>query len=186
MTRVGLGPTFLPVPDTRKTLIVACPSCRRRYRHEFQPERAPMAHCAACDERFEPAPPRRQYVLVPGGALPGPARVPAPAGMDDPLLEQQLSVSSSPPVTEETPEPQAEAAEPASTSPAVAPKRRFGKSVTAALEAAVAVIPCGIGAGLAYYFAGSLNQDPIISAILGGVTGLLLGWACMLWIAHAD
>ena len=63
---------------------------------------------------------------------------------------------------------------------------RNGQRIMAALDASIIMVPCGLGAGLAYYFVGSLNQDPIISAILGGVTGLLLGWACMLWIAHAD
>lgn len=173
-------------------MIVACPSCRRRYRHEFQ--LAQLAHCGACDERFEPAPPRRQYVLVPGGPIPAAGRIPAAAGLDDPLLGETVGVSSDP-VPSACPGPvpatdsllsATDEAGPESQETAAVPESQFGPRVTKLLEASVAVVPCGLGAGLAYYFSGSLNQDPIISAILGGVTGLLLGWACVLWIAQAD
>ena len=63
---------------------------------------------------------------------------------------------------------------PAPESDGPRPDGRFGPQLTAALELATALVPCGLGTGLAYYFAGSLNQDPFISAVLGGVTGLLL------------
>ena len=168
-------------------LIIICPSCHRRYRHDFQAAAARVAHCAACDERFEPVPAKRTYVLVPGAAVPGPGMLPAVIGTDDSLLaDNQLGAGAlylspgleSGDATETVPA--------ALESDGLCSEDRIAPRMTAVLEASVAVVPCGLGAGLAYYFAGSLNQDPIISAILGGVTGLLLGWACMLWIAHAD
>ena len=119
-------------------------------------------------------------MLVAGGAIPG---------ADDPLLAGPVGVSKAP-VPPADPESVVATDGPlpatAEAGSAGSPEPRSGPRVSAILETAVVVIPCGLGAGLAYYFAGSLNQDPIISAILGGVTGLLLGWACMLWIAHAD
>ena len=124
--------------------------------------------------------------------------------MDDPLLAGKLldasvgagSGAPTPVFTDamtagESSSPAAESIGPTETAPALESdgprsEERIGPRIMAALDASIAVVPCGLGAGLAYYFAGSLNQDPIISAILGGVTGLLLGWACVLWIAHAD
>ena len=156
-------------------MIVTCPSCCRRYRHDFQADAAQVAHCAACDQRFEPVAAKRTYVLVPGGAVPEFGSPPTAIGMDNPLLAGQLLDAS--------PGPESIAA---LESDGPRSEGRIGSRVMAALDASIAVVPCGLGAGLAYYFAGSLNQDPIISAILGGVTGLLLGWACMLWIARAD
>ena len=76
-------------------MIVICPSCHRRYRHDFQVDVAQVAHCGACDERFEPVPPKRTYVLVPGGSV-SPAAVspagipPAAIGLHDPLLAGKL------------------------------------------------------------------------------------------------
>ena len=161
-------------------VIVICPSCQNRYRHDFQIDVAQVAHCGACDERFEPVPARRTYVLVPAtplapAGMPPVASAPVAVGMHDPLREGKLLDAALAP--EFPPVPESDGPHEAS---------RFGPQLTAVLELAIAVVPCGLGAGLAYYFAGSLNQDPFISAILGGVTGLLLGWACVLWIAQAD
>ncbi len=180
-------------------MIVICPSCRNRYRHDFAADAAQVAHCAACDERFEPVPAKRTYVLVPGAAVPRAGILPTAIGMGDPLLAGTLPDASvdagfgapTPVSTDAVTVGQSSSPGPGSIGPALKSdgphrERRIGTRVMAALDASIAVVPCGLGAGLAYYFAGSLNQDPIISAILGGVTGLLLGWACMLWIAHAD
>ncbi len=164
-------------------MIVICPSCSRRYRHEFEAAATQVAHCAGCDERFDPVPAKRTYVLVPGGAVPAAGIPPPVIGMDDPLLAGQPI--DTPPGAEFGAPPGLEIS-PAFESERPRSEGRIGPRIMAALDASIAMVPCGLGAGLAYYFAGSLNQDPIISAILGGVTGLLLGWACMLWIAHAD
>jgi hypothetical protein len=56
----------------------------------------------------------------------------------------------------------------------------------AMLESVVALLPGGVGAVLAYHYAGPLGQDPITWAALGGAIGLLLGWACLLWITRGD
>ncbi len=165
-------------------MIVLCPSCHNRYRHDFQAA-AQVAHCAACDERFEPVPPKRTYVLVPGGSVPETGSPPAAIGMDDPLLAGKL-LDVSIGTGSDAPAAVSSDAAPSPESDGRQTEGRVGPGLTAALELAVAVVPCVLGAGLAYYFAGSLNQDPIIAAILGGVTGLLLGWACVIWIAQAD
>ncbi len=216
LTRNRRGPTFpqavsrrvrVPAPERQReaSLIVICPSCCNRYRHDFAADAAQVAHCAACDERFEPVPAKRTYVLVPGGAVPEAGIPPTAIGMDDPLLAGKLldaslgagsgaptPVSTDAVMVRESSSPgpgsigATETAPPALESEGPRSEGRIGPRIMAALDASIAVVPCGLGAGLAYYFAGSLNQDPIVSAILGGVTGLLLGWACMLWIAHAD
>ena len=210
LTRNRRGPTFpqavsgrvrVPALERQReaSLIVICPSCCRRYRHDFAAQAAQVAHCAACDERFEPVPAKRTYVLVPGGAVPAAGLPPTVSGMNDPLLAGKLldaslgagfgaptPVSVDAVTVRESTSPGPRSIGPALESDGPYGEGRIGPRVMAALDASIAVVPCGLGAGLAYYFAGSLNQDPIISAILGGVTGLLLGWACMLWIAHAD
>ena len=74
----------------------------------------------------------------------------------------------------------------ASTDQAADVRPRAARRSRSILESVVALFPCGIGAGMAYHFAGPWDQDPITWAALGGAIGLLLGWACLLWITRGD
>jgi hypothetical protein len=96
-------------------MIVVCPSCQRRYRHEFGPGApAAFARCSACHERFRLERPKRSYVLVAAGT---PAAALPPVAGDDPLM-------ATPPVGIDLPPAPSPAAEPAaaelSTSPETA------------------------------------------------------------------
>jgi len=175
-------------------MIVSCPSCRQRYRHEFDVDVvSEPAHCSSCDEHFELAAPKRQYMVVAAGSPPQPVRVPvvqdgvpspdavaaSSIEIDLPAVEATAVFDAGVPAAETTP-----AAKPQGDSvPAV---RRVASLPGALLEGLVALVPCGVGAGLAYHFAGPMGQDPITWAALGGAIGLLLGWACLLWITHGD
>ena len=57
---------------------------------------------------------------------------------------------------------------------------------SAIVEFLVAVVPASGGAAMAYHLAERQSQDPITWAALGGAIGLLLGWACLLWIGRDD
>jgi len=159
-------------------MIVACPSCQRRYRHDFVVAAAPpTARCSACDERFPLDRPKRSYRLVlpvrqsPSGDLMPPPPIAAPP------LEQQVSAEI--PVGIEMPTASPVAIDTLVEPGPASPLRAFGESL-------VALVPSGLGATLAYHFSGPLGQDPITWAALGGAVGLLLGWACLLWITHGD
>ena len=52
--------------------------------------------------------------------------------------------------------------------------------------AAIAGVPAALCALLAYYLAGRQGQDPVAWSALGSAVGLLLGWACLLWIQRED
>jgi hypothetical protein len=200
-------------------MIVVCPCCQRRYRHEFEGDRAsPVAHCSACDQRFPLALPKRTYVLAEGGETPTAPRfplgmgAPAPSGStranaaeDGRVIAADLSVST-PAETVSSVEielPTADdpagaeavtgtATEISQIGPEASPDQAADARPRAArrggslVESVVALFPCGIGAGMAYHFAGPWDQDPITWAALGGAIGLLLGWACLLWITRGD
>jgi hypothetical protein len=195
-------------------MIVSCPSCQQRYRHDFDVHAVGVeAHCTVCDEHFELAIPKRQYMVVEAGSPPQPVRmpvvqddVPGPAAAAAATsVEIELPAAETPdvfdvdtPAAEATPvaamadtasldevveDPAAGAVPQPDLLPEVWPT---GSISGALLEGLVALVPCGIGAGLAYHFAGPMGQDPITWAALGGAIGLLLGWACLLWITHGD
>lgn len=200
-------------------MIVVCPCCQRRYRHDFDGDRsAPMAHCSACDERFPLAAPKRTYVLAVGSETPMAPRfplgldasaasaTPGATGADDGrVIADDLSVSThaetvssveielpaagDPPPTEDAIETAAEVSqvEPAASAEEATEARpravRRGGSI---LEGLVAFLPGGLGAAMAYHFAGPWDQDPVVWGALGGAIGLLLGWACLLWITRGD
>ncbi len=176
---------------------VVCPSCHTRYRHEFSGTAACTAHCSACDERFRPVAPKRTYVLVPGAGFPdvgpGPGHD-SPIGMDDPTLAGQTNEAvhagarglADPLMDLEIPADDVALTDPTENPAERTAGKRTGHGSTTLIEALVAVTPCALGAGLAYSFAGSLNRDPTVSAILGGVTGLLPGWACLIWITIGE
>lgn len=200
-------------------MIVVCPCCQRRYRHDFAGDHAaPMAHCSACDERFPLALPKRTYLLAEAGETTTAPRF--PIGMDAPALsastpaaaagegtviaddlsvsthtetvssiEIELPAAGDHPLVEDLTGTAAEIAE---VGPDAATDRdaevrpgaaRRGRTL---LESVVALFPCAIGAGMAYHFSGPYDQDPITWAALGGAIGLLLGWACLLWITRGD
>jgi hypothetical protein len=73
---------------------------------------------------------------------------------------------------------------PAALGPADRPARGGARSPF--VESLIALLPAVAGAGLAYDLAGRSNQDTIAWAALGGAVGLLLGWACLLWIGRKD
>jgi hypothetical protein len=196
-------------------MIVVCPSCQRRYRHDFESDAAaPTAHCSACDERFRLTLPKRTYVLAAGGETSTAPRFPigmgVPAasaslqetGADDgrvivddlPVstdaetvsgIEIELPAADDLEPAEEVAEPAAEAAQLASEASTDA-RPRAARRRGSILEPLVAFLPGGIGAGMAYHFAGPWDQDPVVWAALGGAIGLLLGWACLLWITRGD
>jgi hypothetical protein len=168
-------------------MIVACPSCHQRYRHEFDDGAAVTpAHCSGCDERFPLRRPKATYrvfaeTLATAAVTDEPPIAPAPAGPEKaatPVAEEAFELEM--PVGEEIPvETVVQPEEPQS---APAPPR-----VTATqslVESLAAVAPTAGGAWIAYYFAGLLGRDPIAGAALGGALGLLLGWACLLWITR--
>jgi hypothetical protein len=188
-------------------MIVVCPSCQQHYRHAFGACAAAIrAHCSACDERFDLAPPKRRYVLIDDALPPTVSSVEielprvetagafgtgfAPEVSGEPLEAApppEPAVASPVTLPAETAPAEAAPAEAASaeSEPAAAAARakpRHG----ALLESLVALVPCSVGGGLAYHFAGLLGQDPITWAALGGAIGLLLGWACLLWITRGD
>jgi hypothetical protein len=200
-------------------MIVVCPCCQRRYRHDFAGDHAaPMAHCSACDERFPLALPKRTYVLAEGGEAATAPRFPlgadAPglsgstspaAAGDGTVIADDLSVSTPtetvssieielpaagdlPPADDlsEAAGEIAEVAPEASTDGAAEVRPRASRRGRAILESVVALFPCGIGAAMAYHFAGPYDQDPFTWAALGGAIGLLMGWACLLWITRGD
>jgi len=200
-------------------MIVVCPCCQRRYRHDFESDRsAPTARCSACDERFPLAPPNRSYVLAVGGETSTAPRLPfgldacaasataeATGADDGRVIADDLSVAThaetvssveielpaaddlSP--TEDATETVAEVSrvEPAASAERVTDARpRAARLAGSILEGLVAFLPGGIGAGMAYHFAGPWDQDPVVWGALGGAIGLLLGWACLLWITRGD
>jgi predicted Zn finger-like uncharacterized protein len=160
-------------------MIVVCPSCSTRYRHGAAAEAvaAATAECSRCDERFPLAPARRPYVI----------RGQQPAGV--PPRIAALAAGPVPGVADEAfaidPPAGPEHEQPAVATPAEA-ARRTAPGSSAVTEALVAVLPAVAGAGLAYDLAGRQHQDPVTWAALGGAVGLLLGWACLLWIARKD
>jgi len=185
-------------------MIVVCPSCNRRYRHEMErPAAASVAHCSECDERFPLAPPKRTYVLADAGTAPEPALPPFPVDRDLPPIADApgptaddltipLEATPASPAevefprvggTDPEPAPAADAVPTESAAPG-SPRPSAGRR--ALVESLVALVPCGIGAGLAYHLAGPAGQDPVTWAALGGAVGLLVGWACLLWITRED
>jgi hypothetical protein len=166
-------------------MIVLCPSCNTRYRHDpVEPAAAAMAECSRCDETFPMQESRRTYVLVPR------QRPPAAIGMDDPSLAPRIVTADVPALTERIlsgagvvdlpsagdvlagyglPEPETPA-----------PRR------SALFEFLIAVIPPSAGASLAYHLASRDQLDPVAWSALGGAAGFLLGWGCLLWIRRKD
>ena len=184
-------------------MIVACPSCRQRFRHAAPlPAPSTLARCSACDERFPLLAPRSPYRIVrqpvpvsePVGSSFA-TRTPIPVVMPPPppvaVLEPPPPVAVEPPVhapvsfrTLVSEEPQEQTPLPR---PGVMPPPRRAPARGRALgEATVAFAPCAAGAGLAYHFAGALGQDPITATAMGAAVGLLVGWACLLWITRGN
>jgi len=168
-------------------MIVVCPSCRQRYRHEIPVETpAPRAHCSGCDERFDLTPQKRSYVLAATLTLAPTSTIEIDLPSADGATQYAPENAGKPFTIEAATEaleatlvrpaaPEAEEARPATAS-------RYG----AIGEALVALVPCGVGAAMAYHFAGLMDKDPITWAALGGAVGLLMGWACLLWITRED
>jgi len=79
-------------------MILSCPSCGTRYRHQAAPaELARQARCSQCDHRFPLGEAPRTYLLLPSRATAG-ASLGAPVGamrigMDDPSLAPQLGAT---------------------------------------------------------------------------------------------
>ena len=170
-------------------MIVACPSCQRRYRHDFVVAAAPpTARCSACDERFPLDRPKRSYRLVqPGLQSPSGDVMPPPPIAAAPLEHQAerempmgIDMPTGSPVAIDT------LVEPGPAQAGSEARPRPASRLRALGESLVALIPSGLGAALAYHFSVPLGQDPITWAALGGAVGLLLGWACLLWITRGD
>ena len=166
-------------------MIVLCPSCNTRYRHDHVELAAEAtAECSRCDERFPMQESRRTYVLVPRH------RPPASIGMDDPLLAPRIVATDESALNERilsgagvvdlpsTGEALVGNESPDTETPA--PAR------SALLEFLIAVIPPSAGASLAYYLASRDQLDPVAWSALGGAAGFLLGWGCLLWIRRKD
>jgi hypothetical protein len=206
-------------------MIVVCPSCQQRYRHDHEAGATPaQAHCSACDERFALDRPKRAYRVVDAGS---PAAAHPGVGSDDPLTGAPPVTIDLPPTAQDATGPdgvgadvprepdgtEAIAPPPAATAPTAETTVPEAVALPAATIAAdeatvpeaipgpaekapprretlpeilVALFPCGLGAAMAYHLAGPRGQDPITWAALGGAIGLLLGWACLLWITRGD
>jgi hypothetical protein len=180
-------------------MIVACPSCRQRFRHSVASPVAPAtARCSACDERFPLLLPRASYRIlgqegsatVPVGSrvplvAPGPAVVPPRTATAPRPVAIELPIHAPVPIPTRLEGEVGE--EPLAPAPAESATRRRGPAPARALgEAVVAFTPCAAGAGLAYHFAGTLGQEPVTAATMGAAVGLLLGWACLLWITRGS
>jgi len=165
-------------------MIVVCPSCRQRYRHEIPIEaEPPLAHCSGCDERFELTPPKRSYVLA--------QMLEAPVSSIEIDLPEVDPSTLAPEVTSQALQPGTAAVvtEPVESMPVPVAEDKPTSLTSrpgALAESLVALVPCGVGAAIAYYLAGLQGQDPVTWAALGGAVGLLLGWACLLWITRGD
>ena len=64
-------------------------------------------------------------------------------------------------------------------SPPVRPRRP-----RAWVESLVPLVPCALGGVLTYHLAGPWGQDPVTWSALGAAMGLLVGWACLIWITR--
>lgn len=159
-------------------MIVACPSCSTRYRHESAG--APpsvLAECSRCEEQFPVRQARRSYVLLPPGSSAARVAVGAEARPADPVARPRPAAASPIPAgagVSDVVKPQTVAEE--CEMPQAAPAH------SALLEFMVAVIPPSVGASVAYYFALRDQLDPVAWSALGGAAGFLLGWGCLLWI----
>lgn len=204
-------------------MIVVCPSCRTRYRHEFDREaEESVAHCGGCDERFSLSEPKAPYRIMTPGLAAAVAcadvravsdvactseveieiEVPADAPLDLAPIEQQATFEQPAPTepTESWGPPPEPLVDPAAGAQAELPAEADGYAEAvpdeaapvaptrggSLGEAALALVPSGLGAVVAYHAAGRLGQDPVTWASLGGAIGLLLGWACLLWITRGD
>jgi hypothetical protein len=138
-------------------MIVLCPSCQTRFRHDLAMAAAHHAECSRCDERFPLAEARRTYVLIPG-AVPR-SGVGRPVGMDDPSLARQVGAGG---------EPEAPAA--------------WSAPVPEGLRGSLVLLPAVVGAALGYLVASRQGSGVVVWAALGAALGLLVGWGCLRWI----
>jgi hypothetical protein len=192
-------------------MIVLCPSCQTRFRHESAVAAASLhAECSRCDERFPLSGARRTYVLLPGTGR----RVERSSiGMDDPTLASRvrdavadthvedvaepereipftpaaaMTAAATTSMTAREPEPEPERApEPRAffdaPAPASAAKAPLGR------QAAAALAPAGLAAIVAYALSRAQEgADPLVWAALGAALGLLVGWGCVHWIRRRD
>jgi len=136
-------------------MIVSCPSCHTRYRHDPGPViKAATAECSHCEETFPLAEPRRTYVLMPPATADGVATMPCPVEGHDGAIHTDVESRGS---------------------------WKEGWRWEA-LELGIALTPSALGGIVAYYLAGQQNQDPVTWSALGGAGGLLLGWVGLLWM----
>jgi len=172
-------------------MIVVCPSCHTRYRHgSGAAATAALAECSLCEERFELAPARRTYVIRGNGHAATPS-VPSDVARSDAASAAPLApppeVSFTPAGPTDMPPPTVEWSDsPGDEAAPPEPVKAKRAGSTAAVELLIAILPAVAGAGLAYDLAGRQHEDPITWAALGGAVGLLLGWACLLWIGRKD
>jgi hypothetical protein len=174
-------------------MIIACPSCHTRYRHGFGSGTAVVAvvaECSRCDEQFELPTARRTYILrgVDGGAAPASVEVPL-AVASSPAPSRNMPESEDPVADglyAQPPEPGIEGADASVAEPASEELQSATTARSSIVELLISILPSVAGAGLAYDLASRRNEDPITWAALGGAVGLLLGWACLLWISRKD
>ncbi len=171
-------------------MIVRCPSCSTRYRH--QPPAgaiaAALAECSRCDERFPLRPAGRSYVVVAGSAsaapLPQPAlgaAAPSAPGRERRPLDLPRRGSERPlGLGFAAEERDAESDRRRQDVAPAAPPR------SALIEFLIALVPPCVGASLAYHLAQRGQLDPVAWSALGGAFGFLLGWGCLLWIRRND
>lgn len=161
-------------------MIVQCPSCHTRYRHDAEAFEAILAECGNCEETVPLVATKRRYALLSPQTT---CRVVE----DRAVLEPAASEAVSPVAgrVDEAPDTLPESIE-SVEKPESSGRPARERPDSGPADLGIALAPSAIGAVLAYYLAGQQNQDPVTWAALGGAMGLLLGWACLLWIRRND
>ncbi len=167
-------------------MIVNCPTCQTSYRVPASATATAIARCSKCSDAV-PVSGRRSYRLLergagdPATALPSgssfdwPDMPPAPAGTE--LLTEDLGGA----IHEEVPEPtgQARSTEPEPAAPSRDADRPRGRRIGASLVAASVLAAAGAASG--YYFSILEGLDSVVSASIGGGSGLLLSLGVIWW-----
>ncbi|HKQ59770.1 MAG TPA: hypothetical protein VJS92_00715 [Candidatus Polarisedimenticolaceae bacterium] len=174
-------------------MIVNCPSCRTRYRHDAAAAASlALARCSRCEECFPFPRSRRPYVLV------TPRSAPA-IGLDDPLLAPRLErtafdlqASPGPEAADfrdrfeaaVRPEPRIEPESELALEPSIAEAELVAPARRSARSGLLALFLTMVGFGAAYAWAWRSHENPVVWSAIGGGGGLLLGWLVTRWTAR--
>jgi hypothetical protein len=175
-------------------VIVKCPSCGTRYRHDPSIV-AECGRCSRCDERVPLVAAGRSYVLslaTPAGPEPMMAAAGQGIGIASSLpkadadrltdvVTGELRTPDSPPKAagDEEARPLDLLLESSSEAEARPPRRRPFREIL------VAILLAGLGVLPAYYLSLEQGLDPTTWMAVGGGIGLFLGWICIRWMRRS-